>query len=145
MNPKPDKQFDGFDLQRNIIYQIKNIEKYFFFYYAILMKGRGKNMDIKVTESKNRMNVTLRGDIYVDQTDELLETFNEIIEKNPEEVIIDIKDLKSITSSGIGKIVLLYKGLNQKNGKIKIIGVNETIMQIFKVVKLDKLVEIVKA
>ena len=99
-------------------------------------------MDIKVTENEDQIVVTLRGDIYVEQTDELLETFNSIIEKSPQEVIINIKDLKSITSSGIGKIVLLYKGLNQKNGKIRIIGANETIMQIFKVVKLDKLVEI---
>lgn len=99
-------------------------------------------MDIKVTESGDQIVVTLRGDIYVEQTEELLETVNSIIEKSPKEVIINIKDLKSITSSGIGKIVLLYKGLNQKNGKIKIIGVNETIMQIFRVVKLDKLVEI---
>ena len=109
------------------------------------MINRGKNMDIKVAESQDRITVTLRGDIYVDQTEELLEKFNAIIEKSPSEVIIDIKDLKSITSSGIGKIVLLYKGLNQKNGKIKIIGVNETIMKIFRVVKLDKLVEIVEA
>lgn len=99
-------------------------------------------MDIKVSENEDRIVVTLRGDIYVEQTDELLETFNSIIEKSPQEVIINIKDLKSITSSGIGKIVLLYKGLNRKNGKIRIIGANETIMQIFKVVKLDKLVEI---
>ena len=109
------------------------------------MKDRGRDMDIKVTESGNLIKVTLGGDIYVDQADDLLETFNEIIEKSPAEVIIDIKNLKSITSSGIGKIVLLYKGLNQKNGKIKIIGVNETIMQIFRVVKLDKFVEIVAA
>ncbi len=106
------------------------------------MKDRGKNMDIKVTENEDQIVVTLRGDIYVEQTDELLETFNSIIEKSPKEVIIDIKDLKSITSSGIGKIVLLYKGLNEKNGKIRIIGANVTIMKIFKVVKLDKLVEI---
>ena len=99
-------------------------------------------MDIKVAEGDGRIVVTLRGDIYVEQTDELLETFNSIIEKSQQDVIIDIKDLKSITSSGIGKIVLLYKGLNQQNRKIKIIGANETIMQIFKVVKLDKLVEI---
>ena len=102
-------------------------------------------MDIKVTESGSRIDVSLGGDIYVDQTDELLETFNEIIDKSPAEVIIDIKELKSITSSGIGKIVYLYKSLNQKDGKIKITGVNETIMQIFRVVKLDKLVEIVSA
>jgi len=72
----------------------------------------------------------------------MINVFNSIIEKNPGEVVIDMEGLKSITSSGIGKIVLLYKELQKKGGKIKIIGVNDTIMQIFKIVKLDKLVEI---
>ena len=99
-------------------------------------------MDVKLTESDQKITVLLRGDIYVEQADELLEVFNSVIERGPEEVIIDLSELKSITSSGIGKIVLLYKGLQKKNGKIRIIGVNDTIMQIFKIVKLDKLVEI---
>ncbi len=99
-------------------------------------------MDVKVSEGEKSVSVTLKGDIYVEQADELLEIFNSIIEKGPEQVIIDLSGLKSITSSGIGKIVLLYKGLQKKNGKIKIVGVNNTIMQIFKIVKLNKLVEI---
>jgi anti-anti-sigma factor len=57
-------------------------------------------------------------------------------------VVIDLSDLKSITSSGIGKIVNLYKGLQKNKGKVRIVGVNDTIMQIFKIVKLDKLMEI---
>lgn len=99
-------------------------------------------MDVKVSEGEKSATVTLKGDIYVEQADELLEIFNSIIEKGPKEVIIDLSGLKSITSSGIGKIVLLYKGLQKKNGKVKIVGVNNTIMQIFKIVKLNKLVEI---
>jgi anti-sigma B factor antagonist len=99
-------------------------------------------MDVKVSEGEKSVTVSLKGDIYVEQADELLEIFNSIIEKGPKEVIIDLSGLKSITSSGIGKIVLLYKGLQKKNGKVKIVGVNNTIMQIFKIVKLNKLVEI---
>ena len=99
-------------------------------------------MDIKMDESDKKITLTLKGDIYVEQADELLDTVTSIIEKSPEEVEIDLSGLKSITSSGIGKIVLLYKGLQDKNGRIKIVGVNDTIMQIFKIVKLDKLVEI---
>jgi anti-anti-sigma factor len=106
------------------------------------MKDRRKNMDIKVADNEDQIVVTIRGDIYVDQTDEIFETFKSIIEKNPQEAILNISDLKSITSSGIGKIFFLYKGLNKKNRKLKIIGANETIMQIFRVVKLDKYVEI---
>lgn len=99
-------------------------------------------MDIKVSESEGKLVVGVKGDIYIDQADELLETFNNIIEKGPEEVLLDLKGLKSITSSGIGKIVLLYKELQKKKGVLKIEGVNDTIMEIFKIVKLDKLVEI---
>ncbi len=99
-------------------------------------------MKISVTEVDGKTLVELKGDIYIEQGDELYKVFNGIIEKNPKEVVIDLKELKSITSSGIGKIVLLYRELDRKKGKIKIIGVNKTIMQIFKIVKLDKLVEI---
>jgi len=99
-------------------------------------------MEVKVTSSDGKTTVMLKGDIYVNQADELVDVFNSIVEKQPKEVTIDISGLKSITSSGIGKIVLLYKNLHEKNGKLKIIGVNDTIMQIFKIVKLDKLVEI---
>jgi anti-sigma B factor antagonist len=99
-------------------------------------------MNVKVLESDGKLTVKVKGDIYIDQANELLQTFNNIIEKNPKEVILDLKGLQSITSSGIGKIVLLYKELQKKNGVVKIIGVNKTIMQIFKIVKLDKLVKI---
>lgn len=99
-------------------------------------------MEIKVEEKKDFTKIYLKGDIYVEQADELFEVFNKIIEKSPREVVIDISGLKSISSSGIGKIVFLYKGLKKKNGKVRITGVNETIMQIFRVIKLDKLMEV---
>lgn len=99
-------------------------------------------MEIQVSENCKITTVKLKGDIFVEQGEELLEVFNGIIEKSPKEVVIDLNELKSITSSGIGKIVLLYKEMNKKGGKVRITGVNETIMQIFKIVKLDRLVEI---
>ena len=99
-------------------------------------------MEINVSEKDRQITVRLSGDIYVEQADELLDVFNSIIEKKPEEVVIDLAKLKSITSSGIGKIVLLYKGLQKNKGILKIVGVNDTIMQIFKIVKLDRLVEV---
>lgn len=99
-------------------------------------------MKISVAEGDEKTTVKLTGDIYTEQGDELLQVFNGIVEKNPKEVVIDLAELKSITSSGIGKIVLLYKELNKKGEKIRIVGANDTIMQIFKIVKLDKLMEI---
>lgn len=99
-------------------------------------------MEVKLAKSDGKMKVTLIGDIYVEQAEELHEMFHSIVEENPKEVIIDLSRLKSITSSGIGKIVYLYKELQKRDGKIRIVNVNDTIMQIFKIVKLDTLVEI---
>jgi anti-anti-sigma factor len=99
-------------------------------------------MKISVSESDDQITVKLKGDIYTEQGDELHEVFLEIVDKNPKEVVIDLAELKSITSSGIGKIVLLYKELKQKQGRIRIVGANSTIMQIFKIVKLDKIMTI---
>ena len=99
-------------------------------------------MKISVAEGDGTTTVNLTGDIYTEQGDELQQVFDGIIEKNPKEVVIDLSELKSITSSGIGKIVYLYKELDKEGGAIRIIGVNDTIMQIFKIVKLDKLMKI---
>lgn len=99
-------------------------------------------MEITMNEEKDRVRVRLRGDLYVEQGEELMQVFDRIVEKKPLEVVIDLSDLNSITSSGIGKIVLLYKELQKQGGTIKIVGVNQTIMQIFKIVKLDKLMHI---
>jgi len=99
-------------------------------------------MEIKVEEKDGITKVNLIGDVYVEQADELMVIFKEIIKKSPREVVIDMVNLKSISSSGIGKIIFLYKGLLKKNGKVRITGVNETIMQIFKIIKLDKLMEV---
>jgi len=99
-------------------------------------------MKIAVAEGDGKTTVNLTGDIYTEQGDELQQVFDGIIEKNPKEVVINLSELKSITSSGIGKIVYLFKELDKEGGKIRIVGVNDTIMQIFKIVKLDKLMKI---
>ena len=99
-------------------------------------------MKISVAEGDGKTTVNLNGDIYTEQGDELQQVFDGIIEKTPKEVVINLSELKSITSSGIGKIVYLFKELDKEGGEIRIIGVNDTIMQIFKIVKLDKLMKI---
>ena len=99
-------------------------------------------MKISVAEGDGKTTVNLTGDIYTEQSDELQQVFDGIIKKKPKEVVIDLTELKSITSSGIGRIVYLFKELDKEGGKIEIVGVNDTIMQIFKIVKLDKLMKI---
>ncbi len=99
-------------------------------------------MEIVLSENGETMTVQLKGDIYMEHGDELHKAFNSILGKKPAEVVIDLQGLKSITSSGIGKIVLLYKGLQKQNGSLSIRGVNHTIMEVFRIVKLDKLVAI---
>ncbi len=56
--------------------------------------------------------------------------------------IFDLKDLKYIDSSGIGKIINIAKVLRQQRGNIALSRVPQDIMDVFKLVKLDTFVKI---
>lgn len=58
-------------------------------------------------------------------------------------VVIDLKDVKLVDSSGVGKILKLQSRLKEKDAKLKIVNVNDQYVQkLMNLVQLDKLVEI---
>lgn len=54
------------------------------------------------------------------------------------DIIIDFKNTLSISSSGIGALVNIYKISDKKNKSIKLININENIRIVFQISKLDK-------
>ena len=58
-------------------------------------------------------------------------------------ITIDFSEVESIDSSGLGKILLFHKKLKEREGKLKIINVqNEYIKKMFELIHLDKVIEI---
>ncbi|MCK8818067.1 STAS domain-containing protein [Natroniella sulfidigena] len=64
-------------------------------------------------------------------------------EQGYDEIIVDFKDVERIDTSGLGKLLLFYKKLRERNGELQIINLtNDYIKRMFKIIKLNKIIKI---
>jgi anti-sigma B factor antagonist len=67
----------------------------------------------------------------------------ELLNKSTEErVILDFRNVQFMTSSMLGKLVLIHKKCKEFKVKLKLAAISTDIRQVFKITKLDKLFEI---
>lgn len=57
-------------------------------------------------------------------------------------IALDLKELNSITSSGLGVLIGIQNKIKTMNGTMKIINVSERIMNIFQITKLNLVFDI---
>lgn len=61
-----------------------------------------------------------------------------------QKVAVDMGRLKFMDSSGIGAIFSCMRALHEKNGELKLFNVRSQILQLFKLVRLDRIIEILE-
>jgi anti-sigma B factor antagonist len=61
-----------------------------------------------------------------------------MLASRPPYVEIDLSDLTTIDSAGVGTLVSLYKGLIAQGGRAVVVGVRDQPLAIFKLLRLDK-------
>lgn len=66
----------------------------------------------------------------------------ELKEKNLKNLIINLKEVKYIDSSGLSAILVAHKVCNEKNGIMVLCGVNEHVMKLIKISQLDRVLDI---
>lgn len=59
-------------------------------------------------------------------------------------IALDLTGLNSINSAGLGILIGLLNKVKVQNGKLKMLNINERILNIFKITKLDLVFEITK-
>jgi anti-sigma B factor antagonist len=99
-------------------------------------------MNIKVAKEEDKTTVYLSGSVDIPGAESLKKALNQIVDENPNDVVIDFDEVNFIGSSGIGKLLLFYKKFTAKGGKVSIINLNKEISALFKAIKLDKLFNI---
>jgi anti-anti-sigma factor len=57
-------------------------------------------------------------------------------------LVLDFKNVTHLSSAVIGKIIALHKQMAKEKGVLKLCGLNTVIRQVFKVTKVDKVIEI---
>ncbi len=69
---------------------------------------------------------------------------SDCVEKGSKVVLIDLKDVTFMDSSGLGALVLALKTVRAAGGKLYICSVNEQIKMLFELTSMDRVFEIFK-
>jgi anti-sigma B factor antagonist len=99
------------------------------FYY----EDCGKDRDI--------VSVVLSGDFQTLHCDYLLDCVAHQIDAGAKKLIIDCRDLTSISSMGLGILVRVHSRMKKNGGDVKIAGLQGVVASTFTLVGLDKLIQ----
>lgn len=97
-----------------------------------------------ITSEKKEKTLIIKivGAVDISATEILGSKFSEIAAQKPSHVVLDLSQVPTIGSSGIGTILMLFKTLKGYNSLFEIKGIHENLYPFFKVTKLDKLFSI---
>ena len=99
-------------------------------------------MELNVVAQEDHVRIEIAGNIDERGAEEMKRRFLDLDLTALKEVTLDFSGVTFIGSSGIGKLLLLYKSLAPHGGAVRIDNMSKDIYTMFKVVKLDKIFQI---
>lgn len=97
---------------------------------------------VKITEKEiapDILALELAGRLAVGAESQDLQTKVEgLIAANWKKIILDLTDLKYMDSTGLGTVVSCFTKTRQAGGQLRVAGANKTILNLFKITRLDK-------
>jgi anti-sigma B factor antagonist len=94
-------------------------------------------MKTSVRDSGGVSIIDLKGKITIGSGDiQLRETINRLLEEGKKNILINMQDVTTIDSSGIGELVGCYTSVTNKGGKLKLEKLPEKISDVLTVTQL---------
>jgi anti-anti-sigma factor len=99
-------------------------------------------MEIRLRNRGEHRIVEVEGDIDYFSVGELKNSIFGLINEKVRSIILDLKDVEYMDSSGIGLIVTAYKVMNGYGGQIALLHVQEDILALLKLATVDSIMKI---
>ena len=98
----------------------------------------------KVTTDKRGqiMVIAIEGDIEFDDSIQLNETFNQIIQNETNKFVLNLKECNYIDSSGLGALVEGLKATQKAGGDLRLCNLNEDFKEILMMTRIIKYFQI---
>lgn len=94
-------------------------------------------------ETKGEISVVaINGDIDINTAPEIKKSFDRLISEKKPKVLIDLKGVDYVDSSGLATLVEVLKKLRVYGGKLKLVNLSEKVKGLFEITKLTKLFDI---
>ena len=95
------------------------------------------------SEEKNGISIfRINGDIDLESSPEVKKFFDQIAAEKKDKVVINLKEVNYVDSSGLATLVEILKNLRTYEGKLKLTNLSEKVKGLFEITKLDKLFDI---
>ncbi len=99
-------------------------------------------MQIKI-EEKNGVKVCYaEGDIDINNSPQIKKAFDKVSQAKSEKVLINLKGVGYIDSSGLATLVEILKDFRKYGGKLKLCNLSNKVKSLFEITKLEKLFDI---
>ena len=96
-----------------------------------------------ITDENDKLVLDLSGDLDVYSEEEFKSLKEDEIETVNKDILIDIKNLDYLDSTGLGMFMKIYKINEERGKKVKIINPKENILKLFKITDLTEIFEMV--
>jgi anti-sigma B factor antagonist len=93
--------------------------------------------------TQSRSNVLpLKGEIDLHVSPSVTASLNEMIEKKPKRLVVDLSDVSYIDSAGLAELIQAMQKVEGYGGKFMLAGLQETVRSIFEISRLDQVFQI---
>jgi len=102
-------------------------------------------ISLSVTEKGKIVILSINGDLNTKNVIETKAKIQEILEKSPEVLALDCKNLHNFDSSGLGLFINLVKTAKEKDFELFFLDLNENVSSLFDISKLDTFLTIISS
>jgi anti-sigma B factor antagonist len=95
------------------------------------------------TPQRDRFNVLpLKGEIDLHVSPAITASLNQMIEKKPKRLVVDLSEVTYIDSAGLAALIEAMQKVEGYGGKFLLAGLQETVRSIFEISRLDQVFQI---
>lgn len=87
------------------------------------------------------LKITYKSNLVYNNLTKLKKALNHLLEESIDEIVFDFRNCNLIDSATIGYFVVFLRKLRDRNVRIEFINVSEYVNEIFKVIKINYLVD----
>jgi anti-sigma B factor antagonist len=100
-------------------------------------------IEIKKSDTENIHVIEVKGDADASSSIHLDNAMEEAFDSGKERILIDLTGLEYISSAGLGVFISRLDEIKEKNVQMVLFGLSESVMSVFKILGLEKLLVIV--
>ena len=82
--------------------------------------------------------LAIRGELDAITVSDLRSDLDRLLARRPGRIEVDLSRLRMVDSSGVGALVSLYKRVRAQGGHVKVTGLQDQPLAIFKLLRLDR-------